>query len=315
MAERRILWTVLGLGVALALWGGAPEAPIDLQWRAPAGCPTANDVLAMVERFNASPLPAPDRRPHVLAQITTRHDEWTLDLRLRFPEGTLQRTVRGENCAVVAEAAALIVAVLLDPHAVLAELEAANEAPPTAAPPPTEAPPPLPPTRPWRGALGLSGLATYGVLPRWSGGATLLGAAERAAFRTEIRTTFEFPRSTTLAPTSAGARFSLWSAAALACYAPAPGRFTVPLCIGPEVGWLRARGIGLAQPRTTHRALLNAQASVALTYAIIPRLRLRAHTDAALVITPHRFSVTDLGPLHETRRVAVRVGVGFEVVL
>ena len=321
---------MLGWSVVLAAKLVAPveAAPVDLRWDAPASCPSSDDVLTMVQRF-VSAAPRPEGwRAQAEARVQEVEGHFVLTLRMRFPEGEVWRSIDGESCAVVAEGAALIVSVLLDPQAVLAEIEATadtREPLPSPAEPEPEAPAPAPIVEPvvvtaapapaLRGTLGFAALAAFGVLPRFGFAPALSGGIERGALRAELRTTFDIPQSAFVADTDGGARISLLGIAALGCYRPQWNAISLPICAGPELGWLRARGEGLQQTFTVHRLLVDLQASAALAYAVRPRLRLRAQIDGLVPITPHAFVVADLGEAHRTRPVATRMGLGLEIVL
>ncbi|MEM7159923.1 MAG: hypothetical protein AAF799_44195 [Myxococcota bacterium] len=317
---------MLGWSVVLAAKLAAPAevAPVDLAWTAPAGCPVHDEVVTMVQRF-VSAAPRPEGwRARAEARVEQVQGQWVLTLRMRFPEGEVWRSIDGESCAVVAEGAALIVSVLLDPQAVLAEIEASGpprepvvepveEAPAPSEPDVEPVPSPVEPRV--RGTVGFAGLAAFGVLPRIGFAPSLSGSVERGALRAELRTTFDIPQSAFVADTSGGARISFLGVAALGCVRPEWNAISLPLCAGPELGWLRARGEGLQQPFTVHRLLVDLQASAAFAYAVRPRLRLRLQIDGLVPLTPHAFVVADLGEAHRTRPVAMRTGLGLEVVL
>lgn len=314
----------------------APSAvPVELRWDAADGCPDRTEILAAIGRFVAPTVHPEGWSVVAEAEVRATETGWIASLHMRFPEGELRRQIEGESCAVVSEAAALIVSVLLDPQAVLAELEepspdvagsqtSSSESPAlpsseSRAEPVTSTPlPPVPSTDERRrasvqGLLAIGGQASYGILPRWGGGPSLAGGVEFGRLRVELRSRFDVPQRVLLPSTDSGARLSLWSTAGLGCFVPTRDRLRVPLCVGPALGWLRARGVGLAQPRTAHHLLVELMGSVAVVYSVHPRLRLRAHVDGSWVLTPHRFFIEDRGPLYRTRAGGVSLGLGLEV--
>src|SRR5258708_36351590 len=108
-----------------AIARAAPPA-IDLDWRAPSGCPDRATVRRYVEEMlgrddgSASSLSARGSAQRTAA------DRWTADLALRTSSGAdATRSFEGPSCEAVSRAAALVMALAIHP----------NEPPP---PPPAE---------------------------------------------------------------------------------------------------------------------------------------------------------------------------------
>lgn len=122
--------------VFAALVAAAPahaSAPVALDWSAPAGCPSGDEVLSEVSRLLG---PRPETNEPVLrvtAQVR-RKDEGPFVVRLEIPspEGPRFREVSAVSCVSLGQATALILALMIDPEAALAE-------------PPPPAPPAVPP--------------------------------------------------------------------------------------------------------------------------------------------------------------------------
>ncbi|MCY1063894.1 hypothetical protein OV090_03920 [Nannocystis sp. RBIL2] len=112
--------------------------PVDLTWQAPRECPDGDDVLLMVAGLLRQPTgdDAPGR-PGARGLITRAGAAWELRLVLRGRGSDYRRTVRAESCPILARAAALLIAIHLDPLAVARGLPAPAVVPP--------APPALPP--------------------------------------------------------------------------------------------------------------------------------------------------------------------------
>jgi hypothetical protein len=148
------------------------ESPALIDWHAPAGCPDAAEVAAMTTGL----LRARSTEPatvEVHATVVGVASGFQLALELRSTHGHLKRTLMADDCLLLARAAALVVAVHLDPLAVSRSLPVpvppppANAVPPPAAhavppasahavpppanavprPPANEVPPPPPPAR------------------------------------------------------------------------------------------------------------------------------------------------------------------------
>lgn len=108
------------LGAVFAL----SAAALQLDWRAPAQCPASGSVVASVERWLQGPA---DGELSVLADVT-RNDDGSFVLVLDIAERG-KRKLEGNSCTELAEAGALVLALLLDPELL------------TRAPPVTRAPP------------------------------------------------------------------------------------------------------------------------------------------------------------------------------
>ncbi|WP_434427024.1 hypothetical protein [Nannocystis pusilla] len=125
--------------VRLSSAAPSPAAPpVDLTWQAPGECPDGDAVLHMVAGLLRQPTgdDAPGRA--VARGLVTRVGAtWELRLVLRGRGSDYRRTVRAESCPLLARAAALLIAIHLDPLAVTRSLPAAAVVPP--------APPDLPP--------------------------------------------------------------------------------------------------------------------------------------------------------------------------
>jgi hypothetical protein len=117
---------------------------LHLRWSAPAGCPAGADVAADVARM----LPSASSSRRALdadARVSGRGDRWHLTLVTRSAEGRGERELDAPTCRAVADAAALIIALAIDPAAAPVVPSAVPSAPTAAAPvpaaPPGEAPP------------------------------------------------------------------------------------------------------------------------------------------------------------------------------
>jgi hypothetical protein len=99
----------------------------ELEWNAPEGCPSRDDVLARVRGH----LPAHDSSRTALAaqvSVTQVGSAFQIGLQLRDRGAVAHRTLTAESCDAAAEVAALLIALAVDPHARLERVpEAAEE--------------------------------------------------------------------------------------------------------------------------------------------------------------------------------------------
>ncbi|MDI1432967.1 hypothetical protein [Polyangium sorediatum] len=124
-APSLILASLASLGLAA---DAHAESAVRLRWSAPEGCPTAAVVSAEVDRLlggrgaQAAPL-------DVTAEV--KRDEagrFRVRLETRSEEGPRTREVEATSCAALGEAAALIIAMMIDPDVIA---EPPPEVPPT----------------------------------------------------------------------------------------------------------------------------------------------------------------------------------------
>jgi hypothetical protein len=124
------------------------SAPVVLDWSAPDGCPSGDDVLEEVTRLLGA---RPETNESVLrvTALVKRKDGGPFVVRLEIPspEGPRFREVSAVSCAALAQATALILALMIDPDAALAEPPPSG--PPNDSPGQTQIPPnPAPPKAP-----------------------------------------------------------------------------------------------------------------------------------------------------------------------
>jgi hypothetical protein len=282
--------------------GAALPLPIDLRWDAPAGCPDAAAIRAGITRG----LPeAPRSTEPMLASVVVRaldDEHWQASLELRGADWTAARTLKGASCAAVADAAGLVIGLALT-----SEL---------ASGPVVVAPPPPPPA-PTRGlstpvvSLALAGEG--GTLPAATvGGGLALGWRWTRA-RVELRASLFEPRSGTVAAfPDTGGRLSLASLSARDC-ALWGGTLSGGPCVAVGVDRIVGTGTG---PITT--ASVTSYAPV-LAAALRGEWRLARQVAAflefeeAIPLVRARFSVENVGLVHQAAAVSLRGAAGLEL--
>jgi hypothetical protein len=307
------------VSVALAL---ALIAPADLQieWDAPAGCPGETEVRARIDEF-AEPGGARRSDAVVQGEVHEQDGRFTLELTLDIPEGRARRSLDGDSCEVVTDAAALIVAVMLDPQTVLEDLEQQAEPAPQPAPKvapkaaPEVAPKAAPRERKVRGIVGIVGTGTFGALPRFGGGLLATAGIDTKYVRAEAVTTYDAPQLRLIDEQArAGAVFDLWTAGVRGCGVARVQTLVVPVCLGVELGSLRARGEGLEVGRRARLLHSRATVGAGLSWAATRWLELRAEVAGLVTLSPWRVVIDDLGEVHRSRPVGVRAALGFAAV-
>lgn len=101
-----MLRAMLALGMLLL---GPAALPGSLRWDAPPGCPGRAEVLARARAQSESGPPAD--APAMTGAVRRGEDgRWWLDLEIYGPRSVSRRTMEGESCEALADAAALIIA-------------------------------------------------------------------------------------------------------------------------------------------------------------------------------------------------------------
>ncbi len=260
---------------------------------------------------------------------------------------TRAREIKGASCAALADATALILALMIDPAAVSippadagAPLEAAAPAPttsplgssasaipaPSAGPSPaptTPAPalsarPPLPPAPdpPSRFSTGLfaMGALDLGTLPGVSPGVLVGLSVLYGPLRAELAAALWPAHDATLAarPTAGGA-VDLYAGSAAACWRFLPGRFELGPCLGLEIGRLRAQGFGVSDPGQGSALWAAWRAGGGFAYRPIAPLVLGLRLEVAVPFARPGFVLSNVGTVHRPSVAAGRALAGLEV--
>jgi hypothetical protein len=313
--------------VLLALLGGGP---VELDWRAPAGCPDADAVAAELAALADLGHAAPRVKVRgVTRAVGERHE---LDLRIETRSMTLRRRLVADGCATLAGAAALLIAIALDPLELAEQVAAppaapwprlpadelplavpADERPP--APPPAAPPPERPlaePAPPLAALLRLEAAVDAGTTPTVAGDLALALGLLRRRLRVELLARYTLPRPLRLDDREVGTA-ARWAAGARGCGRILQGALEVPLCAGLEAGQLLARGAGVTvDPRAARPAWLAALFGLGVLWSPHPRVAVSARAELVLALLRAGFTVS--GRLvHTVEPAGVRVSFGVEL--
>lgn len=209
-------------------------APVELSYRAPSGCPSEARLIEQVEALLQHPLESKVGVRAVSVELDSAPDLFQLHLGFSGGEQDLDRVLEDPDCAALIEAAALIIAIALDPEA-MGEVEP---------PPGRPRPPPidglLAPGIPFEIPYPRLGLSVFGGLDLGRGalGADLsvAGAILWSRLRFELQLLWALPR------TVLGGELGLYAAQGRACIdLLGLGALELPLCPGLELGALERR--------------------------------------------------------------------------
>lgn len=307
---------VLALAAVLA---HSPGTELELQWDAPPQCPQDDRVRAAIdsnlgpERFESPATPV------VRGTIAAEGDAWRLDVQVSWPSGRLERSVVNRDCAALADAAGLIVAVALD---LLRTVRSEPTLPPTT-PQVDEAErpdlsarrqpePSLRRRRPPRFEARVGGVLEIGSLHVVRGGVAAGVGLVGDLWRVDLVGQYWAPRTVRRiagAP-EAGVSVQQGGAGVRACLRPRVGQVELPTCVGFEAGVARARGIGLGDGRRSFLPWAAAIVGQELTWVSRSRIGVFVGADAMFHVVRPRFRVSDAGTAATTAWVGARFVAG-----
>jgi hypothetical protein len=296
----------VGLGViAVALALEAPGTATPVSWRAPAECPDAGSVSARVAKLMGR-APVADELV-VDAEVTAVEGGWSLRLRAESRGVVDERVLVADSCEVLADTAALVAAVIVDPIAtavtthvpertdVVASEDVAEDPTETRVPARRAAAAPRerrPPRAPASGAIALSLRARaggqLGAVPGPSGGPDLAIGIGGRRVRGELVGSYWLPRRVDGA--SPSLRVHLGTIAPRVCGTLPQRRIDVALCTGPEIGVMRG-DIGGGGSRLPLWIAFTAEAGVRAP--VSPRVAIWATAGAAAPLRFPRFRLVD----------------------
>ncbi|MEM9459169.1 MAG: hypothetical protein AAGF11_33630 [Myxococcota bacterium] len=329
----------LGPSVLLAVLTGSE--PFALEWDAPGmDCPAKSEVDARVRAWLG------DRRLELGAQVRIHATAtgWEARLRVQWRDHTDQRVLAGSDCRGVAEAVALLLAVMADPVELAAQT--GSRAPVEVPAPPPRLPaasieggqvrgvegsraiePVEPEVRAYRRSsakpeaheslergpsVELGALVDRGSLPRLGVGPTIGLAWRRPWLRLLVGGRYLPPRQVLArSPAAAEGRVQLAAMHMGACVRLGGGRVEAPLCAMAEVGATWGTRFGLESERRTIDPWVAPGATGGVVVALGRRWALVARLEAAIPLARARYVDGSL-LLHQTAPWVVRGVVGFE---
>lgn len=333
-----VLATVALAGTTIA---GPAAGPERIQWQAPAGCPDVEAVRTHLEDLTGDPV---ELDFDVVGSVETSEAGYrlrlTVDLATQFGERTLEAT----DCGLLARAAALIIALELDPIATADRH--LNPVHPTAHEPvtpttPTQRPaagaeasvpqpsqpaersprpdpdlrarqPPVPPRRKGIEASLSAGVA-FSLTPRTTGGVDGMVGWRYGPLRVRILAQ-HWVRTTQLLEPGAGIVAGLSGAGLRTCYALTAPRVEVPLCAGADAAALHGRGEGaLVSGRRFAEPWAAAAFDLGVEVQLNPRVSLPIRLGVVVPVLRSRVHLVRDGTRAEVFQapaVGLRLGVG-----
>ncbi|MGH1345850.1 MAG: hypothetical protein ACRBN8_30075 [Nannocystales bacterium] len=318
--------------------------PVDFHWNAPDQCPSEPNVRARVQRYLGDADPPQSVRAQ--ADVTARPGGgWQLVLTTIDTHGDSQtREFEDADCEGLAETAAVLTALAVDPDVETEAPEVEAEAEPAPAPAPEVEPPvdaadepePEPvavprsepletppdfvvrsgPTASLRYGLRLSGGVGIGWLPV-GGDLGIAATIGRRWWAAELEGLVGLPRSARLDRSpSSGADLLGWSVAGRACgVLPLTSWLALPLCAGLEGGQVRAASVGLDDGSDAALPWIAVLVSPSLRAAVHPRVSVWLMPELQLGVKRPDFHATaERDEVFAPSLASVRVRAGVELV-
>jgi hypothetical protein len=235
-------------------------------------------------------------------------DKWRVELSLRGAEWEAKRSLDGPSCAAVAEAAALVIALAINPEAerpaappkpdTTPELRASSVALPTFIGPAVSA-----------GITGDSGTVPDGTVGIEANFGWTIGSV-----RTELSGTYFLERRGTLVDRDdVGATFRLSATSLRGCYQFARDRLAFGPCVDVGLQWTKAQGFGPIATRTVSGVTPAIGGALGAEWLISRFFVPYARVGGVVPLARPEFAVQGMGYVHRAAVVAFRGTVGFEV--
>jgi len=300
----------------------ADDLPLDLSWSAPAACPSAqaerDEVRRRVGRLE--PAPSPER---VVADVEIRAAGtagFELVLRTQVDGTTGERTLTGPDCRSLADAAALVLALLINPDALPKAGPPAEPTSPPAppAPPPPAPPPPAtspPPTVAPRFAAGLCAVLGTGVLPGLAKGMAVHFLAYHGRFAVLARAGgfLPEPASADLLP-GARASFHRLEGSLALCARTHPGRrLGADGCLGAALTRLHGESAGVSNPGEVSAYFAEGLAELSAHLRLARHVRLRLALEGRGLGSPPDFGILGLGSVYRPAAASLRGALGVDL--
>ncbi len=318
LATDALALCLLTLGAAAVAHGEAraqTPAPgrLQLEWQAPSECPTAAEVRASVARLLGGEVKLPPGETVEVTAAVTAGQTWRVDIATGAEAQRSRRSLESASCAELADATALLVALLIDAHAVAVSAPASP--PPAAARPAATVAPQASATALRAGVLGTVGL---GILPGLDAGVGVSVAIVRGAWRFDLRGSYGLRRDQNVSvasPPGAYGVFNYSGGVAGACRLFPRDRIELGACVDVEGGVLSARGYKFSE-ELSGRAIWLGLGPAA--YVAIRAGRFSVPVRAALVvpITRPEFVFNygaDTGSVFRAAPLSGRLTVGLEL--
>ncbi len=303
----------------------APKAPLVLTWDAPATCPEKAFVESEVLRLLGGSAASETERLTAKARVTEAGDVWRVDIDAARGATRTTRTFRGNECASVARAAALMIALVINPALIVdpKELAAPSEPPtpkisgPVSAQEPKkqEAPPTPPPTRRSLEVFASVGaMADVHTLPKVGFGPTLALGISIERVTLEATAAFAPNRDMPLTDKAGvGATFQKLSVGTRSCVLALHSELTLGPCLGIEASQVRAKSFGIQVPGESMIRWAEGLAGGQLGWRFSAHFGVRLDAGAGVLLARRDVRIAPYGEVHRLGPVTGRFALSTEV--
>jgi hypothetical protein len=325
------------------------SGPLRLAWTAPASCPGPAGVLARIESLLGAKVPEVLQVPLVVrgeVQARSHPERFELSLETFQQEQRFTREMQAPSCAELTDAAALVLALAIDPH--LSErLDAAGESPPAPAVEPTPSPPPSaappasttaapavrasppaagpapelapPPGHPpsarstlaFLGAVAL--VADAGSVAPFALGPSVTAGLAYSAFELGLDATW-LPRRRSFAESDPdkGGDISLLAFTLRPCGVLRVGPVQGGLCAALDLGDIGGTGFGTVTRSTRHALWVAAGGALLGRYRLTPVFALQLRGSVSAPLQDIEFSLENVGVVYVVPAAVARVALSAE---
>jgi hypothetical protein len=304
---------IVVLGAEAAVAPASLPVSMSIFWTAPAGCPDEPVFKEDVRRLAGAGAAPPEE---ILARAVVGREAdgaWQLVLTTRVGSFEGKRQLVAVDCGELERAAALVIALMINPDAGTTVLQP-RALSPIHAPQTLEraGPVDLPPRRRW--GLGVDLTLGAGTLPSLGPG---LGLRARVGQRwsVEVIATLWSPRQAdSAAEPSAGGSFSAVDVGAAGCFnARSERRLAPSLCAGADLNRVAANGFGITDPGQATGYWLAGFVEGAGRWFVTPRSGVRLSLMALAAARRPQFSLAGVGPVFQPSILATRGSLGWEL--
>ena len=304
----------LGLLLPTSTTQAQVPGPYALRVEAPTACGDERSVRVRIDRLIAGAGSEPMPLIDVLLRVSETSGIFSGALRIEEAGAAVERTLTDASCAVVMDAAALVVAFALVPGLSAGDPEEAA-APASEASPAPESAPPAGSSVELTGAVRLSAVGMIGVLPGVVVGGEIAGALRFASFHVELGALgTPFAGARFAAPTPLGGDLGIVLGFMRGCGVAAPAS-VVELggCLGLQGGAAFGHGVGISAPTDAVAPWLAVTGALRVAWLPWPFLVLLLEAEALVPLVRPVFTVAGLGVLHRPEPVAGAIRIGLEL--
>jgi len=307
------------ISLACSAWpdsahGAEPTHGVELTWRAPAGCPNEAWARKAIDAYLGHRKVEAFKPIAVRVEITAAAGgRWRAALSMRGGASG-DRTFEGGTCARVGDAAVLIVALMLDPLEVVAQMDTARDDDSRPASPLlTENGRRADVARsPTRFELAVQATGDAGSLPEPTVGAGVAAGAHLSRISVQADVVAWIPRRAFGGPTGAsGGEIGLYTASLRGCLAAmgALGLVLAP-CLRAEGGLASGTGFGIAEPATSRNFWGAAFAGLSIRQASTERLGAWLAVEGGVPFVRPDYIIEEFGTVFRAGPVLGRVSFG-----